>query len=350
MRILFSKTAHAIWVSAALLSECGPASAQTVVATGLSNPSALAVDCAYLYFGQLNGSQGCLSRVPRMGGATENLVYNTAFLDSGTYRGVERIGFTSNKIYFGFGGYVQYEVDESEKNGTALRSLANPSGGTFVGTVGTNIYYLQGFCCITKLPTDGSTGPQTAASGNWVRRVVTDDTSAYFYEYNTREIRKFEAISETVTTLILTQAGETAVAIDQSNVYADNGGTTILQVSKQGGQVSTLYTGSNLRVWGSAGSRVYFTEGASLKSISIGGGAPVTLVQSVSIDSAASADGVFYWSDSSGGAGFGKIFAFESTVLPVLQVLPGSDLLATGSQGGPFVPSPFQYQLSTTTG
>src|SRR3954470_2289184 len=219
MRILFSKTAHAIWVSAALLSECGPASAQTVVATGLSNPSALAVDSGYLYFGQLNGSQGYLSRVPRMGGPTENLVYNTAFLDSGTYRGVERIGFTSNKIYFGFGGYVQYEIDESEKNGTALRSLANPSGGTFVGTVGTNIYYLQGFCCITKLPTDGSTGPQTAASGNWVRRVVTDDTSAYFYEYNTREIRKFEAISETVTTLILTQAGETAVAIDQSNVY-----------------------------------------------------------------------------------------------------------------------------------
>jgi hypothetical protein len=48
------------------------------------------------------------------------------------------------------------------------------------------------------------------------------------------------------------------------------------------------------------------------------------------------------------GAAVGAAWVFVQG--PTLQVTPTTDMVATGSQGGPFTPSSFQYQLSATAG
>jgi hypothetical protein len=44
----------------------------------------------------------------------------------------------------------------------------------------------------------------------------------------------------------------------------------------------------------------------------------------------------------------GAAWVFSS--LPALRVMPTTDIATAGNSGGPFVPSPFQYQLSASAG
>ena len=92
-----------------------PVAAQTPfpVVTGLSNPSALALDGNYIYFGENPGSTGHLTRAPKTGGPREQLLTGKALNDSGNLYGILGIDFSPTHIYFGYGGYVNFHVYRS---------------------------------------------------------------------------------------------------------------------------------------------------------------------------------------------------------------------------------------------
>ena len=318
------------------------------LASGLSEVTAIAVDGNYVYWAEVNGSTASLRRVLNSGGPTENLTTFTAFRDPfGIYRGINRIAFTATKLYFGWGSYDGDRIEEATKTGTSRRVVVpNYTGGNFLGVINGYVYYLQGFCCITKVPIDGSAGPQTVLTGNWVRSAAYDSGAIYFVEYFSRNVYRFDVATNTRTPLITGNAVEGGVAIDANNVYYSDG-SRIRVVSKLGGSVSTLYTGANVSVRVSDGGILYFTEGSDLKAIPVTGGAVTLTLAGASVVGMVQDPNALYWADTSAGNGAGVIYrlqkdliqgALQSSPLPV-SLPPTQSLLQ---------PSPFCVVPSAT--
>lgn len=305
---------HACWVMAAALlspfmSEAVGAPAPVPLATGLNNPFPLAVDGSYVYWAELNGSTASLRRIPNAGGAPDNLAAFTAFLDPyNIYRGIDKIVFTASNMYFGWGSYDGYRIEEATKTGASRRVVVpNFTGGNLLGVINGYVYYVQNFCCIIKVPIDGSTGPQTMLTGNWVRSAAYDSGAIYFVEYFSRNVYRFDVATNTRTPLITGNAVEGGVVIDANNVFYSDG-SRIRVVSKLGGSVSTLYTGTNVSVRVSDGGILYFTEGGDLKAIPVTGGAATLTLPGTSVVGMVQDPNALYWADVSGGASAGVIY------------------------------------------
>ncbi len=269
-------------------------STSTTLASGLYSPGPLVLQSGYLYIADF----GSLDRIPTGGGALQQLVTNQTTFDSGSTRGIDRFAFSGANIYYGFGGYVSYFIDELPNSTGPPAQIATPSGGVFTGIIGANLYYSNGFCCIMQQPLSGGSAT-TALSGVWVRSVAVDNSAIYFVDYRSKNVDRFDVATGTLTPLITGNSLEGSITIDQQNVYFALG-TTISKVSKQGGSVAVLYTGQSLQLLAADGARVFFAENGNLRLVPAGGGAAQTLVSGAS-PAAAVSDGTYlYWANSSG--------------------------------------------------
>jgi hypothetical protein len=84
----------------------------------------------------------------------------------------------------------------------------------------------------------------------------------------------------------------------------------------------------------SSGTTVTFTVNANANSLT-----PNTYVNSISFNNT-----------DSGQGNTTRVATLTVNAQPVLQVTPSTNIVASGTQGGPFSPSSFQYQLSASTG
>ena len=257
------------------------------------------------------GDVGTLDRVSRAGGNLVKVLTGTSIFDSGSSRGINRIAFTGHRVVIvGFGGYVQYDVVESPISTGAQTLLATLQGGYLVGVIGPNVYYGRGFNTIERFPLGG--GPaQTVASGVWVRTVKTDENAAYFVDYWTRDVKKFDAATSTLTMLISGNPLEGGIVIDTASVYLSQG-TTIQKVAKAGGPVTTIYTGTGPRVIAVDDEDVFFLEGSDIKAVPSVGGTSRTIASGMIVNAAAAGDRYLFFTDVSRGVGGAVLYRIRT--------------------------------------
>lgn len=300
-----------------------PVAAQTPfsVVTGLSNPSALALDGNYIYFGENPGSTGHLSRALKTGGPREQLLTGKALHDSGSLVGILGIDFSPTHIYFGYGGYVNTLIEEVPRGGSTTRVLANLSGsssaGRFSGVLGTNIYYFQNFCNLQRLGTAIGATPVQVASCVWPRSTARDQNSLFFFDLNSRNVYRYDAGTvNSLVPLITGNASEGAVFIDSTNVYFAVG-ALVRKVSKLGGSVTNIALPAGGVMRQADDAFIYFTVGTQLwRQSSVGSGIAEIISSGISISGDMVSDaGYLYWADTSAGNGAGVINRLQTASL-----------------------------------
>jgi hypothetical protein len=345
----------------------GQVNSITTVASGLNFPRTLTIDGDNLYFGQINGPVGSLSVVPTTGGRVQDLAAGLSYLDGyGAYRGLNWIGFSATSVLFGWGSYDFYEIDHVNRDGTSRGVLVPPfTGGNAIGLSGPYTYYSSGFCCVSKVPSDGSALPQQILNvRNFLQGPVLDASALYFVDYYTKDLRRLDLSTGVLTTLIGgTPPTQGYFIIDDTYLYF-TAGVSIIKLAKQGGAPTVLYTGevdsliqdtstlyfrnkntifmipkvggtptplyteTNLSLIASDGGSLFFTDGGSLFSESISNRAVSILSYPVSMSEAILNSGYLYWTDWSGGAGAGKILRVHvSTCSPPANQQQSSSVL-----------------------
>lgn len=277
------------------------------LATNLNDPTSLVLHGSYLYIGDV----GVVDRVHRNGGPVATLLTGTSIFDSGSDRGVNRMAFHKADILAGFGGYNSYDVVTAPIATGVKTILATPTGGYFIGTIGTNLYYGRGFCCIDALPLAGGAAT-TVLSGVWVRAVETDATAIYFIEYFSRNVDRFDTTTMTLTPLLTGNPTEGQIAIDMITVYFSHG-TTIQAIPKTGGSPTTIYTGIAPRVLAANGTQVFLTDGPDLKVVPVTGGPARTLASGFSIAVATASKTELFFTDNSQGFGHSIVYRIRTT-------------------------------------
>ena len=282
--------------------------APTLVADTLSNPGSLVLDGSDVYFTDNTANDGVIKRVSNSGGTVATLVTGAVLYDSGAYRGVDKLQVLSGSLYGQYGGYQTLNLFSAPQAGGALTTIASPSGGGFIGVIGTDAFYSSGFNTLNRKPVGGGSAVPLS-SGHYIRSSAFDSSYIYFVEYSDKSVMKYDIGANATSPLISGNSTEGAIFIDATNVYLNIDGS-IKEVGKAGGTVTTLVSSTAATGYVSDGSFVYFVENGSIKSIPTGGGAAsnVTSVPTGSVTSITADSSSVYWTDTSGGAGAGKIW------------------------------------------
>ena len=279
-----------------------------LIADGLNDPWALALGGADVYFIDNTSNNGIVKKVPTIGGTVTTLITGATIYDSGSYRGVGALQVAGENIYGHYGGYGSLNIFRAPKIGGALSTIVSPSGGGFIGVIGSDLFYLSGFTALNRIPAAGGASVQLF-SGRWIRSSAVDGGSIYFVQYSNKDVLRYDIATASLSTLISGNSAEGGIIIDATYVYLSVGGS-IKRVSKGGGAVTTLLSGSDASARVSDGVFVYFTEGNYIKTVPVAGGAVTNLISvpAGSVNSMAVDSTWIYWADTTGGAGAGKIF------------------------------------------
>ncbi|MDE3067354.1 MAG: DUF5050 domain-containing protein [Verrucomicrobiota bacterium] len=278
--------------------------APVLIASNLNNPNNLVLDSGYIYFADSTSSDGILKRVLSTGGTVATLATGLSTSDGHTPTAV----VAGSTLYGGVGGYSAYDVFSLPASGGSDTILTSTTGGIFLGVSGSTIYYSSGFSYVNGIPTSGGSSTQLA-SGNWVRSFAMDDSAIYFCEYSSKDVRKFTLSSHAIATLVTGNSSEVGVFIDTNNVYLNDNGN-IKVVPKAGGAETTLVSSGVANGLASDGTNVYYLENSVIKYIPVTGGSSLdlTAIPTNSLTSFVIGSANVYWSDTSGGAGAGKIW------------------------------------------
>lgn len=275
----------------------------TVLAEGLNGPTHMALDPNYIYFADNSSSDGIIKRTPKTGGPISTLVTGLT-----TPAGkLQAFTITGNALYGGYGADAAYNIFAAPAAGGPAVTLTTITGGAFIGTDGTVVYYSSDFFSINIMTTSG-TSQTELAGGNWVGSSAMDDQAIYFVELGSKELRKFDFAQGTTTTLIGGNAVAGDVFIDATNVYLNLSGS-IKRVAKTAGPSSTLVATGTARGYASDGTSLFFVDANTLKTIPVSGGTPTPLLYlpGDSPNSLVLDTNFIYWSDTSGGPGAAKI-------------------------------------------
>ncbi len=210
--------------------------AVTTLATGLTNPQAIAVDATSVYFAD-NSVSGTLQKVPLNGGTAVTLA-------SGLFQ-VTAIAVDATSVYW---------VENNQPGAVKMVGLA---GGS-VTTLASNLYAPIG--------------------------IAVDANAVYWTESN-GAVRKaplmIAAGGTRVVTTIATGVGAGLLALDATNVYFPSG-TGVARVGKNGGIASVLASGQPNAAYGIAvdASNVYWVEQSTMASIQDGAVKKVSLASS----------------------------------------------------------------------
>ena len=170
------------------------------LATGLSNPNAIATDSTFIYW--VEYGSGSIKKISNTGGTVTTLV-------SGLYSPTG-ICLDNNDVYFG----ENYGLNSS-------RIKKVPKIGGAVTTIISNLYSIS--------------------------QLALDNTNIYFGDFQGNKIQKIMKSGGTVTTLSTQTYSPTGIVLDDNNIYwteFTNPGT-VKKVSKSGGTTITLGNNSN---------------------------------------------------------------------------------------------------------
>lgn len=168
------------------------------IATGLiTGPTRFLLDGNDLYFAT-GSPNSTLNKVARSGGMVTTLLSGLTLPDGGV-NGM--FAADSSNIYGGYGGYAGYNIFKVPKGGGSITNLISITGGVFSEVAGNYLYYSSGFSSINRMSNEGS-GSTTILSGYWVRSVAMDSTGIYFVDYYSKDVKKFDLNTSSLSTLI----------------------------------------------------------------------------------------------------------------------------------------------------
>ncbi len=280
-----------------------PLGEAVVIASSLNGPRRMALDGGYIYFTDDSDHNGILKRVGKNGGDVATLATGLQTWESwgATF---EVCGDT---IFGHYGGYQACNIFSLPSAGGSATTLCSITGGSFIGVLGSQVYFGSDFNTINSIPTTGGSRTQIAAN-NWVRSFASDESAIYYVEYFSKDVRKLTS-SGTISTLIGGNSSEGTVFIDTDNVFFNVAGN-IQKVPKSGGAVVTLVSSGGASGYASDNTNIFFLEGNVIKSVPVSGGNTSALM-AVPADSLSSlvVDKAFiYWTDLSGGDSAGQIW------------------------------------------
>ena len=186
------------------------------IATGLDGPAQLVLDGSTLFFADSGGS--AIKAVDINGGTVTTLYTGLTLNDSGASRGIGRLQVDGDNLYGDYGGYVSMNIFTAAKAGGSISTLAPNSGGDFIGVIGGNLYYGNGFNYLYSMPKAGVSATNLL-SGYWIRNVAFDASAIYFCDYYTKDVKKYALSGGQLSTLVSGNSGEVGVFIDAANLY-----------------------------------------------------------------------------------------------------------------------------------
>ena len=294
----------------------GPISA---IASGLTNPSALFVNGNDLYFGEIAGKLGTLSKVSKLGGNKILVAFNTALFDKQVWSGISRIDASPTHIYFGFGSYGRTRIDEILRDGVSRRTLAQIFRGGFLGTFGSSVHYFAGSCCMYRRAV-ADFFPATLTATNFVpRSSVKDGQTLFFVDKITKNLYRFHMSSTIAPVPLVT--GNVAEGWAHTNSTSAFLGLrdVVKRVPKTGGTVNSIALPAGAWMRGVDSNFIYYTtENKQLWSMPIGGGAAQLLVERTLIPERVLSNGLdLYWIDTANGPANGRIMKLSGPDLSV---------------------------------
>lgn len=328
-------------LAALLLPSLVRAATPELVADRFTNITAIAVNGSRVYVGTVGGQ---LYRMPKSANALhlpdpaiENIAAVPGFIDAIAFHG-GNIYFDGNPSSFGGGSIYRMPEDLSSGPTVVVSGVVK-----LLAIVAPDLYYWDGDNSLKKVSLSGGSPvellPPPLNLGQF-----TFDASAFYFDYcgpTGDGVCRLALTTNTVSTIIPggSQSGG-AVFVDANNVYTgtsqfiNTAGSFVLQAPKLGGgPVTTLLTSAVAFTFFpllSDGASVYYGEGvdrfnASLKSIPVGGGAPTTLADGVSIRFMVNDAGTFYWSTVSEAPETTAVYRFGVAVPPPLATLSIAD-------------------------
>ncbi|MFO1477395.1 MAG: hypothetical protein U1F98_12160 [Verrucomicrobiota bacterium] len=240
----------------------------SVIASNLNGAGTLVIEGNTLYFTDDTTTDGIVKSVAKTGGAVSTLLTGLQTYESR----IADLFVTNGIIYGGYGGYNGYNIVSAPVSGGAVTPIVSTTGGYMFGVSGSLIYYGSGFSYINCVTTSGA-NPTKLASGNWVRGFALDANALYFSDYFSKDVRKYDFSSGTITPLITGYTADAAVLVDTINLYSSVNGI-IQVVPKTGGKVTTLVSSGTARAYASDGTHLFYVDNNAIMSIPVTGGPP----------------------------------------------------------------------------
>jgi hypothetical protein len=225
----------------------------TVLASGVGYPWGIAVDATTVYFGVPdfidNGANAWLGSVPIAGGPTRTLASDIA--------GGRIVAVLGSTVFWDSGGYVtstDAQISSVPIDGGAASVFVPLKPGGFYSVDG--MVPWQG----ALLYSEDSVGVLSQLAGGSASTLITDIApgpiaadAENIYAISNGAIVKVSRTTQVVTTLVAAEAGSgsalTAIATDGTYVYWTDefgiGESSVLGVSVNGGEVTTLASGQN---------------------------------------------------------------------------------------------------------
>jgi len=333
-----------------------------LVTEGLLSPERLQIDDGWLYFtdnGDCVEGQGFLKRVPTSGGQAQTVVGGVTIFDGGCHRGIGPYRVDGDGVFAEYGGYENLTVFRALKEGGSPEPLAvSLYGSHFAGVISDTVWYNESFSAVVGVPRSGGEGEAVPGlDAQWIRDCEQDAESLFFYEYRSREVRRFDPASGTVTP-VFHPGAEGNLTLDTNYVYFHpSGASEVLQVPKVGGDpVELVHVTEPLAedCYASDSTHLFYIEGDQLKRVSVAGGDPVT-VRSVGglVPRSLTVDAQYvYVADTGGGFGAGRIWRFpksQSTTTPTATASPIVTKTLTPTGTSTTVPTPTRTATRTST-
>lgn len=314
-----------------------PPAGVVTLATGLSNPSDIAVDDTSVYWTEFGS--GTVKKISKSGGSVMTLA-------SGL--NLTGLAVDNSDVYFSGDASIKKVL----KSGGSVTTLASGQTSTWkIAVDGANVYWTDsGGGTIRKVPITGGSVSTLATGSSSPNGITVDSTAVYWSEFtNPGSVKKVPINGGSVTTLA-NNSNTPGIAVDSTNVYwteyvFTNSGR-VNKVPGNGGSVASLATGLT-SPWDVAvdGSNAYWVEyfsGGAVKQVPLGGGAIITLASGLAEPVAIAIDTTnVYWIERNGGGAAGTVnmiakgTSIPDTTAPTVTIAsPTSDSTYTTSSGG----------------
>jgi hypothetical protein len=317
-----------------------PAVTGPVLVSGLTNPTALALDTDTLYWTEFGG---LIRKASKAGGAPITL-FASQFNPTG-------IAVDNGTVYFGDGVNLR-SVPKGGGSSTIL-TAATPSQ---IALDATNIYWtdaISGTGAIRKMPRTGGS-PVTLATGTTSPSgIKTDGVNVYWSEFSSPGMVWKVSVNGGTPSVLGTQVNNRGIAIDPTSTNVYWGENVFVNAGRidfapaNGGPPTNLVTGLN-NVWDVAadGTSVFWVEdrtGGVVRQVALSGGSPATLANNLAEPVALALDpSNVYWIERNGGG------AATGTLKTLPKVPTGLVTIGTNPSGLSFQVDGVAYSTQQT--